>query len=234
MSNILSWLYVPKCTVCKKRLDTERDILLCDECLLRWEREKESHCPICGQKSNGCWCGIKLDTKGAIYAERHLSFYSSTVESATKHIIHSIKRKLDRKVADMLSCELAEIIERDIGTENTVIVHVPRCVKSIRYYGFDQSLILADGISQILAIPHCPAIIHKGKAVQKRLSLSERQINARKSYFLDKERSAELKGKVVILFDDVVTTGATAARCASLIKRAGAKRIFMLSIAKVY
>ncbi|MBQ3100902.1 MAG: ComF family protein [Clostridia bacterium] len=234
MGGILSWLYVPKCTVCKKRLDADRTVLLCDECLLRWEREKGSNCPICGQKSDKCWCGIKLDTKGAIYAELHLSFYSSSVESVTKCIILSIKYKLDKRVADMLSYELAEIIERNIGIENTVIVHVPRSVKSIRYYGFDQSLILADEISQILSIPHCTAIIHKGKTVQKKLSLAERQINARKSYFLDKDSSEELKGKDVILFDDVVTTGATAARCASLIKRAGAKRVFMLSIAKVY
>lgn len=234
MAGILSWLYVPKCVVCKTRLDADRETLLCDECLLRWEREKESLCPICGQKSGMCWCGIKLDTKGAIYAERHLSFYSSSVDSATKRIIISIKRKLDKRVADMLSRELSEIIERDIDTENAVIVHVPRSVPSVRYYGFDQSLILAEGISELLDIQHFSPIIHKGKAVQKKLSYSQRQINARKSYFLDKEKSDLVKGKTVILIDDVVTSGATAARCASLLKRAGANRIYMLSIAKVY
>ena len=45
MSGLLSWLFVPKCAVCKKRLSANREILLCDECLLRWEREKQSDCP---------------------------------------------------------------------------------------------------------------------------------------------------------------------------------------------
>jgi len=234
MKDLLSWIFVPKCAVCKKRLAPDCNVLLCNECLLRWEREKDGDCPICGQKNDRCWCGIKLDSKGAIYAERHLSYYSSSVESATKRIILGMKRKLDKRIADMISRELAEIVTGDIGTENTVIVHVPRSVASIRYYGFDQSLILAEGIAKLLDIPHLSPIIHKGKAVQKKLSLTERQINARKSYFLDKERSLGIKGSTVILVDDVVTTGATAARCASLLKRAGAKRIYMLSIAKVY
>lgn len=234
MAGLMSWLFVPKCAVCKKRLDVNRGILLCDECLLRWEREKQGNCPICGQKCGECWCGIKLDTKGAIYAERHLSFYSSSVESATKRIILGMKRKLDKRIADMISAELAEVIIQDIDITDAVIVHVPRSAYSIRYYGFDQSLILAEGISRIIDIPHLSPIVHKGKAIQKKLSLSERKINVRKSYFLDKDRSADIKGKTVILLDDVVTTGATAARCASLLKRAGAKRIYMLSIAKVY
>lgn len=231
---LLSWLYVPKCTVCKKRLDVNRDIMLCDECLLKWEREKLSDCPICGQSAGECWCGIKLDTKGAIYSERHLSYYSTGSSSATKTMILSMKKKMNYALAQMLARELADVISRDIDIDDCVIVHIPRSKHSVKYYGFDQSRIIASGISDILDIPRLEPLLHVGKTVQKKLNLKERQLNAQKSYQLPKENREALKGKNVILIDDVVTTGATVSRCAALLKRAGANRIYVACIAKAY
>ncbi len=232
--SILSWLYVPKCAVCKKRLDVNRAVMLCDECLLLWEREKESDCPICGQKVGKCWCGIKLDTKGAIYSERHLSYYSTGSESATKTMILGMKKKMNSNLAQMLSQELADVIARDIDIKDCIIVHIPRAKHSVNYYGFDQSLIIASGVADILELPLRQVLVHVGKTVQKKLNLKERQLNAQKSYLLPKENREAVKGKNVILIDDVVTTGATVSRCASLLKRAGAGRIYVACIAKAY
>lgn len=232
--SFLSWLYVPKCTVCRKRLDADRTLPLCDECLLLWEKEKQSDCPICGQSAGKCWCGIPLDTKGAIYAERHLSYYTSHSESVTKVMILGMKKKMLYPLAKMLSTELAEAIADDINTENCVIVNVPRSRRNVRYYGFDQTLVLSEGVSKILNIPLVQVLVHEGKTIQKTLDYKARILNANRSYNLPKENKYLVKGKNVILLDDVVTTGATVSRCASLIKRAGAARIYVVCIAKAY
>ena len=231
---LLSWIYVPKCTVCRKRLDVTRDITLCDECLLKWEREKDGKCPTCGQSSRDCWCGIPSDSHKRIYAERHLSYYASHSESVTKSMILAMKKRMTLPLAQMFSQELAELVSESILNDADLIVNVPRSHNSVRKYGFDQTLILAQGISKILNKPLVQILLHKGKTMQKSLRYEERMQNARKSYELPQENKDLIKGKSVILLDDVVTTGATVTRCASLLKRAGAKRIYVLCIAKAY
>lgn len=233
--SFLSWLYVPKCTVCRKRLDHTRKIPLCNECLILWEREKTGKCPTCGQTPEKCWCGIRSDTKDLIYSERHLSYYTSHSESATKSMILAMKKRMTYPLADMLSQELSDAAIGTALEEADIIVNVPRSRHSVRYYGFDQTLILAESVSKMLGKPLVQALVHKGKTMQKSIKdYDARFENARKSYDLPKENKVQIKGKSVILLDDVVTTGATVTRCAHLLKRAGATRIHVLCLAKSY
>ena len=233
--SVLTWIFVPKCAVCGKRLPHDIKRPLCNECLLRWEREKEADCPICGQKIESCWCGIKLDVKHNIYTERHLSNYSTRVDSATKRIVLGIKKKRNVLTFDMLSHELAEAINADaLADDNTVITFVPRSSASILEYGFDQARELASGVSRIIGIPLVSVLVHSGETAQKSLDFNQRIKNAARTYSFSPDKKDLVKHKNVIIIDDIVTSGATAARCAQVIKRAGADRIVFVSIAKDY
>lgn len=233
--SLLSWLFVPKCAVCGERLDHDKTVPLCNKCLLDWEREKLADCPNCGQKVENCWCGIPQDKRHYIYAERHLSYYSSHRDSVTKRIVFSIKRKKNLPVFDMLADELAEAVRFDFPVNGDfILVNVPRSRASVTEYGFDQSLILCKKISLRLGIPVNEVLVHKGEGIQKSLDTKLRVENARKSYFIDPQKKEIVKGKKVILVDDIVTTGATVSRCAMLVKRAGAERVYVLSIAKTF
>lgn len=233
--SLLSWLFVPKCTVCRKRLDVTREFPLCNDCLLRWEREKNAKCPQCGQHPQNCWCGIKNDKKGHIYSETHLSYYASHTDSATKTMILAMKKRMTYPLAEMFSNELAKAVPEYILKDADVIINVPRSIYSVRNYGFDQAFILAKGVSERLGKPLLQVLEHKGKTIQKTLKTQkEREENARKSYHLPPENKESVKGKSVILLDDLVTSGATVTRCAALLKRAGARRVYVLCIAKAY
>ncbi len=72
--------------------------------------------------------------------------------------------------------------------------------------------------------------VSKGKKEQKRLNKAERLENARNSYKIaDKEYISE---KIILLVDDVTTTGATLSATAKLLKQAGARAVFAVTFAK--
>jgi ComF family protein len=98
--------------------------------------------------------------------------------------------------------------------------------------GFNQAELLAREVAGHRGIPVSRALRRrKAGAVQASLSLAERRRNVAGVFELTTK--PEIAGKRILLIDDVMTTGATASACASVLKRAGAKSVALLTIARV-
>ena len=116
--------------------------------------------------------------------------------------------------------------------ENTVIVSIPRSNRARRRYGVDQSAFICERLSEECGIPHIAAIRRgSGGKAQKKLARSKRFKNT-KALFSISDPSA-VAGRFVILFDDVVTSGATMSACVEILKKAGASGIICLCMAQV-
>lgn len=126
----------------------------------------------------------------------------------------------------------------DILTENfdlskiDLITSVPLHKIRKRERGFNQSEIFAREVSELTGIKYVEALkkVKKNK-IQHELNLSERTENVKNVYLL--EGGVELRGKVVIICDDILTTGNTMAECANVIFEAGAKEVIGVTIANV-
>ena len=127
--------------------------------------------------------------------------------------------------------------------ETTLIVPVPLHRSRRRERGFNQAELLARGLAGALtgmpsaADRPAPRVEsrglyrNRGTAPQTGLSLSVRQGNVRGAFVVDSpERFRE---RAVVLVDDVMTTGATASACAAALKRAGARQVVVLTLARV-
>lgn len=100
---------------------------------------------------------------------------------------------------------------------------------------FNQSALLALALSRLTDIAVLPDILLRKRFTgpQKGLSRRARQKNVRMAFTVDPAKAWKIKDKHLILIDDVLTSGATANECAKLLKRKGAARVTVLTVARV-
>lgn len=115
------------------------------------------------------------------------------------------------------------------GIRFDFVTFVPVSKAKLRQKGFDHARLVAEEIAVKLNLPlEKPPIKRRLKPAQKFLSRMGRLDNAESSFKLIRKRM--LSG-TALLIDDVVTTGATISACASLLKKAGAEKIYCLTAA---
>lgn len=198
----------------------------CAECAKTVQFNDWETCPVCGRKT--ATSSLCLECKAL--APKYKKAASAIVyEDGGANLIYKFKNGnayLKDYFADLLQDKCAEFADAD------GICFVPMLAKDERNRGYNQAELLARAISERLKIPVLKNALKKVKktAQQKSLTKSERENNLKGCFKAD---GKVVKGKTLILVDDVMTTGATAEEiCNELLKR-GAKAIYFVTAASV-
>lgn len=133
-----------------------------------------------------------------------------------------------------LARPLAGFLERAISVDERfdAVVAVPLHWRKRWARGFNQSELLARYIAKRRRIPLLNALRRKrATAVQASLAVAGRRRNVAGAFIV--RPGSEITGKKLLLIDDVMTTGATANACAAALKRAGAKSVSLVTLARV-
>ena len=205
---VLEWLFPRKCVLCRKILRKE-ETDLCRAC-----RVDQPEYPY-GKKKVP-----HIDALTAVW------MYEGDVRKS----IHRYKFGGARHYADVYGRLLAMRILRDLP-EAEVITWVPVSRKRKRERGYDQVELLAEAVSAELSIP-CEALLEKFRDNRANSGLktpAERRANVLGVYKVPE--GAQIRGKRVLLLDDIVTTGATASECARVLLTAGAKEVLFAAVA---
>jgi ComF family protein len=151
-----------------------------------------------------------------------------------------IARALVLKLKHGRRIGMARVIGRHLaraaGEEpNALLVPVPLHRWRIWRRGFNQSALLAQAIARHTSHPVRTDLIERRKPTPMLggLGRAARARALRGAFAVPSDRKAELKGRSVLLVDDVYTSGATAGACARVLKRAGAARVVVLCWARV-
>ena len=225
ISNILNSIYPSECPVCGKAADIFIHSPVCSACWSQIRRYTGPSCGICAlpfiseyaQLCGGCM------KKSPPYA-RVIAYglYEGVLKEAISRFKFYGLRRLSRPLGGLLPN--LPIPEAD------AIVPVPLTAKGLRQRGFNQSLLLARVVSKKTGIPLNIDTLLKIKETppQVGLSASERHKNLAGAF----TAKGAIKGSRILLVDDVVTTGATAAACSKALLKAGAQEINVLTIAR--
>lgn len=117
----------------------------------------------------------------------------------------------------------------DIWEELDMIIPVPLHYGRIHERGYNQSELLCEHISEYLNIPMRTDLLARTRATKKQSTLGvlEKITNVKGAF----ECAADMKGKKILLFDDICTTGNTLQACADALEKAGAKNICAMTLA---
>lgn len=160
-------------------------------------------------------------------------------DAGMRDLIHLLKYEHVRPAANLLGRMLAEVIV-DLSpafTDKLVVIPVPLHVSKLRQRGFNQSEAIARTALKLHPAglsgkPNASALVRqKNTTSQTGLTPAQRRENMRGAFAVT--RPADVRGRDVLLVDDVMTTGTTASECARSLRRAGAERVFVATVARV-
>lgn len=230
---ILNIIYPPRCICCSELLHYSDDDVFCDKCRNEWEEHKNEKCRTCGQRIPECYCGMRDNYDGLVDGEVHLTQYDKAENNAVNKLIFSCKDKTVITYFRAIASEMYNELYPRLPECSYIVAAIPRTRSAKNTKGHDQSVIIAKEFCKLSGMEYCDLLYNVGNSAQKLLdSRKKREENAIKSYKIKVDTNKLLKGRNVILIDDVVTTGSSAVRCAKLLKSKGAKKVYVMSIAK--
>ncbi len=229
---ILSVVLAPACAACDEPLDHPARGPVCDRC---WQSILPLTPPLCDRCGDPLptWREVSLPLARCPRCRRAHRFVDRTraigpYDGALRAVIHALKyegrRSLARPLAALMQARGAEMLD---GAD--CAIPVPLHPSRRRQRGFNQAADLARHIG----LPARNALQRvRATPTQTGLPAARRHRNMRRAFAATREARA-LVASVVVLIDDVSTTGATLEACARVLKEAGVREVRALTAARV-
>lgn len=234
ISLALEFLFPPVCLLCGSTKVCRKGCFICKECLDSISFISHPVCTRCGkpfltETTRDHVCGNCLTQKYSFNVVRALGRY----EGALEKIIHNFKYKQKFSMIHILRFLLDHISNHDIiFSSYDLLIPVPLHRSRLRRRGFNQSVLLGNILKEKYRLPLGTTILRRAVPTLPQVSLpvQARKVNMQNAFTVKKPQS--VKGKSILLLDDVYTTGATINECARALKKSGAARVDGFVIAR--
>lgn len=230
---LLNIISPPRCLSCNYRMELESKALFCQDCGKDYHLNDGTVCEICGKpiyENRDTTCAhCKTEKRWYI---KNVSRYK--YKGSIKTAIQNMKFKQREWIAFDFGRALCKTVKSEYSDiKFDMILYVPMSPLHVLSRGFNQSLEMAEIISEQLKIPMGKRIIHKkpGVKTQSGLNRKERIENVKNAFYI--RNSHLLTDKTILLVDDVFTTGSTVNECARMLKRNGALAVYTATLATV-
>jgi ComF family protein len=235
--SILADVVYPKiCIACEDKLKgiSSVDNLICLECWGKIKRNLPPFCHRCGRhlKTNKFTRNIcPACLRKPLHFDR--AFSPCAYEGLLKELIHEFKYKNKDYLGPFLSKLMAEFIKEYNLPLDIIdfIIPVPLHQAKLREREFNQAEILSNSVAARFNKTALNTCLRRHRQTRTQLELDDsgRFLNVRGSFSVDKKEN--IKGRNVLLIDDILTTGATSSEAAYALKEAGANIVFVLTLA---
>ncbi len=232
LKNIVNYLFPPQCPYCEKIIDSKQ--LLCDEC---YHKIHFIQAPKC------YWCSVPLpietDTGEKMLCAKCLSKRPLYDMARSVFVYDHFSRLLILKFKYYDRNDLRHILVHyllkagnDLFDKTDLVIPVPMFWLRRLKRQYNQSSVLAELLAKKIHKPYYPDVLYRTHhtETQTHKTSKERKQNLKDAF---QARHVELiQGKRILLIDDVLTTGATAESCTKVLKKNGAKAVYVLTVAR--
>lgn len=222
------------CRCCKGALAYKEAAPLCPSCTEKLRTPGPLICRRCGRvlASGGAHCFACRGSKGATYKCR-LIRSAFVFNAPARSLVHALKYQNALVLAGYMGEQMAARFAAypELSGADCVMA-VPLFPARYRKRGFNQSELLARAFASALHLPVEASNLRRVRDTgsQTKLGREARLKNVAGAFIC--KNPARVRGKTILLIDDVCTTGATLEACAIALKQAGAKRVFGFTYAR--
>ncbi|HVG31504.1 MAG TPA: double zinc ribbon domain-containing protein [Pyrinomonadaceae bacterium] len=232
----LALLYPQACEVCGASVEARRDGLVCAAC---WRETR-----IFNEADTLCWkCGAPSDA--TISPEKRMDVRCRRCEhdaydgaracglyqGALRGFILALKR--EPHVSTRIAQLLYETQRRAPLSTATRIMPVPLHPERQRERGFNQAAILGGALADLTGLPlDVWSLVRTRHTERHRAGMDAQARRESVAEAFEVARPRLIENESILLIDDVLTTGATVSACAAALKAAGARAVFVLTLAR--
>jgi ComF family protein len=238
-SSLFSLLFPSDCRICRSPLTTIASLPVCEPCLAQIVPLEGLLCRVCGEKlfstvmngEDGALCGMCRRTQPHF---RRAAAYGA-YEGALRDLIHLFKYKGTKPAGKLLGSLLSQAVTAMALPGSLIVVPVPLWSGKRNSRGFNQAEAIARTFmdfqtSSSIQLDTSILVRTRETASQTGLTRHQRRANVRGAFAVRKPE--KVKGRSILIVDDVMTTGTTAGECARVLRRAGAKEVFVATVAR--
>ena len=216
------------CICCGKEIDSDSPYRICYDCFNKIPFTKNKFCLKCGEIIAGDYdfcitCKNKaynFDYARSVFA--YIPFTAPIILNFKYNHLKTHALPLANLLKDFFSTS-------DLIADTCTFVPMPEDREKER--GYNQAKVLCEKFSELTGIPMIDSLVRiKSVTKQSTLKADERAKNIIGSFKAINKHA--IKNKEILLIDDVMTTGATASECAKILRKAGAKNVQVLTLAK--
>ena len=232
VGGLLSLIYPPCCEGCGA--EVERGQYLCESCAAGAARIRAPFCEVCSEPFQGAISGAFTC---ANCANRRFHFTCAVApyrsEGVVRDFIHRFKYWREFQLRHPLACWAAEALEDDRIRDQRVdaLVPVPLFVARERRREFNQAAVLARLVGERAGIPVAGCLLRtRNTTSQLMYNRKMRMENLRNAFGM--RHSTDVRGRHLVLVDDVLTTGSTLDECARVLLAGGAASVRAITVAR--
>jgi ComF family protein len=227
---ILDLLFPIRCVLCGKE-----EKWVCKSCLTKISLKNDHVCPVCERMitPGGLTCH-SCKRKNPLSG---MAVAASYKDQAVSKLVHFFKYRFVSDLHVPLGTLLVQALQKTEFHVPDLIVPIPLHPRRLRWRGFNQSALLGKYLSEKLLagmqIPFSDCILERIRYTLPQMGIKDflrRKSNIKKAFAV-RDKSA-VKNKVILLVDDIATTGSTIFECARALKDAGAKEIYAIVVAR--
>ncbi|MEO2068647.1 MAG: ComF family protein [Desulfurobacteriaceae bacterium] len=226
----LDILFPEYCVACGSFLLLDHYYIACEDCWKSFFKEfKGKKCKLCGfplklKPGIGDLCRECYEKKRKFFFDKveYFGLYNDLIDISLKALKFEKRKPIGLKIGETIKSHFLNFLKK---VSPDFVVPVPLSEERMKERGFNQCEVILEG-AEISYVPLAKKLFNPKR--QSELSAEDREKNIKGVF----EVSYSVEGKKVLIFDDVFTTGSTCNELAKELKKSGAKKVFVYTVAR--